>query len=46
MHGNAVATLACRAELVSPTNITNVYRCAMGLSPTDYTDYTDFRLRI
>ena len=30
MHGNAVAASACHSELVSPTNITNVYRYAIG----------------
>ena len=45
VHGNAVAALACNAEFVLPTNftnITNVYRCVIGFSPTDYTDFIDF----
>ena len=46
-HENAVAAPACHAELVSPTNFmnfTNIYCCAMGLSPTDCTDLKDFYL--
>ena len=42
MHGNAVAALACHSEFILPTNFTNftnVYRCAIGFSPTDYTDF-------
>ena len=45
MHGNAVAALVCHSEFILPTNftnITNVYRCAIGFSPTDYTDFIDF----
>ena len=42
MHGNAVAALACHLEFILPTNFTNVYRCAIGFSPTDYTDFIDF----
>ena len=44
-HGNAVAAPVCHSELVSPTNFTNftnIYRCAMVLSPTDYTDFSFF----
>ena len=45
MHGNAVAALACHSEFILSTNFTNftnVYRCAIGFSPTDYTDFIDF----
>ena len=37
-----MAALACNAEFVLPTNFTNIYRCAIGFSPTDYTDFIDF----
>ena len=46
MHGNAVALLACHLEFILPTNFTNVYRCAIGFSPTDNTDFIDFFLII
>ena len=39
MHGNAVALLVCYSGFILPTNFTNVYRCAVVLSPTDYTDF-------
>ena len=40
-----MAALACNAEFVLPTNFTNntnIYRCVIGFSPTDYTDFIDF----
>ena len=37
-----MAALACHSEFILPTNFTNVYRCAIGFSPTDYTDFIDF----
>ena len=37
-----MAALACHLEFILPTNFTNVYRCAIGFSPTDYTDFIDF----
>ena len=49
MHGNAVAALACHSEFILSTNFTNftnVYRCAIGFSPTDNTDFIDFFLII
>ena len=41
-----MAALACHLEFILPTNFTNVYRCAIGFSPTDYTDFIDFFLII
>ena len=40
-----MATPACHLEFILPTNFTNftnVYRYAIGFSPTDYTDFIDF----